>query len=378
MRTDSPRAVTQHDDGRVKGREPITARARGAGVPQRRPLGRGRTAAAVTLAIGVSVLAACGTSAGGTADRAIAPSTQATSAAAGRSELSVGQPAVIRGGIVAKGPASPTHKTEPHKLASTTAPASAAPGARAGGQGADPSGESPLTTLSGFSLKYVQDFNGNSLPNNWYPYHGTPGGLSSDVSQWVPSMCTFSGGEAHFIANGIDSCGLEYFGSPQTYGAWFARLKADSQPSSLFFSNIFLLWPENNQWPPEIDIYEDGGIRNATSNTVYDEIGSACGSDPSSQCLHTYVQSNGSSGGVANSDTEWHTYGVEWTPSGVTWLIDGRVVYTASAGQVQSPATLPDQPMYMDLQSENLQGGGTPGQRETMSVDWVAQFGWNG
>lgn len=377
MRTGSPRAVTQHGNRRAEGRAPVTARARGIEVPRRRPLSRGRLAAGVLLAVVVSLLAACSTSAGETADRATAPSTHVTTATVGRTALSFGQPSVIRRGIIAKGPASAAHKAKPHKhVPAKTAPPAAEPGAGTGNEGGDPSGQSPLTSLSGYTLKYVQDFNGDSLPSGWYPYTGTPGGLSSDVAQWMPSMCTFSGGEAHFIANGIDSCGLEYYGTPQTYGAFFARLKADSQPSSLFYSNIFLLWPQNNDWPPEIDIYEDGGVRNSTSNTVYDA--GACANNPTSQCLQQNVQSNGNSGGVPNTDTEWHTYGVEWTPSGVTWLIDGRVVYTASAGQVQSPATLPDQPMYMDLQSENLQGGGASGQMETMSVDWVTQFGWNG
>ncbi len=198
------------------------------------------------------------------------------------------------------------------------------------------------------------------------------------MAQWAPSMCTFGGGEAHFVAMGIDSCGLEYYGDPQVYGAWFARLKADTEPSNIFFSNIFLLWPANNQWPPEIDVYEDGGGRSSTSASVYNTVGDMCGSSPTSQCLKPYGQSNGESGGTPNNDAQWHTYGVEWTPSGVTWFIDGRVVYTAPASQVKLPAKQPAVPMYMDLQSQNVQGGGTPTQRESMIVDWVEEYGWNG
>jgi hypothetical protein len=232
--------------------------------------------------------------------------------------------------------------------------------------------------LSGFTLKYVQEFTGNSIPADWDTYDGTPGGESSEVAQWVPSMCTFGGGEAHFMAMGIDSCVLEYYGSPQVYGAWFARLKGDSQPSNIFFSNIFLLWPANGQWPPEIDIYEDGGDRSSTSASMYNTVGNVCGSSPTAQCLQPYEQSNGQSGGVLNDDTQWHTYGVEWTRSGVTWFIDGRVVYTAPASQVKAPAEQPALPMSMDLQSQNLQGAGTPTQRENMTVDWVEEYSWNG
>jgi beta-glucanase (GH16 family) len=191
-------------------------------------------------------------------------------------------------------------------------------------------------------------------------------------------MCTFSGGEAHFMTVGIESCGLQYYGTPQTYGAWFARLQANTEPSNVFTSNIFLLFPASNQWPPEIDVYEDHGSRTSTAASMYNTVGSVCGSVPAASCLAPYAQSNGQSGGVSNNDTQWHTYGVEWTPSGVTWLIDGKVVFTAPASQVQSPAQQPGVPMYMDLQSQNVDGAGSPTEIESMTVDWVAEFSWNG
>lgn len=247
-----------------------------------------------------------------------------------------------------------------------------------GNAGLDPSGQNPLTTLSGFTLKDVQEFNGNSIPAGWLAFPGVPGGESASVAQWVPGMCTFSGGEAHFMAQGIDSCGMAFYHTKQEYGAWFARLKGDSEPSDMFFSNIFLLWPSNNQWPPEIDIYEDNGkSRSATSSSVINTVGDVCSSDDSA-CVKAYTQSNGQAGGVPNDGTQWHTYGVEWTPSGVTWLIDGRVIYTAPASQAKSPAQQPAIPMNMGLQSQNLKGAGTPTRRETMTVDWAEEFSWNG
>ena len=242
----------------------------------------------------------------------------------------------------------------------------------------DPSGQNPLTTLSGFTRNYVQDFNGSSMPRGWLAFPGVPGGESASTAQWVPGMCTFSGGEAHFMAQGIDSCGMAFYDTKQEYGAWFARLKGDSEPSNMFFSDIFLLWPANNQWPPEIDIYEDRGQgRSATSSSVINTVGSTCSSDDSA-CVKSYTQSNGQAGGVPNHGTAWHTYGVEWTPAGVKWLIDGRVIYTAPAGQAKPPARQPATPMNLGLQSQNLQGAGTPTRRETMTVDWVEQFSWNG
>ncbi len=192
-------------------------------------------------------------------------------------------------------------------------------------------------------------------------------------------MCSFSGGEAHFMASGIDSCGMSYQGEPQKYGAWFARLQATPEQAGQLFTDIFLLWPDNNQWPPEIDVYEDEGVRSRTTATLWDTPGNACGSSPSEQCLYNYTQTNGGSNGVANNGTEWHTYGVEWTPSGVSWLIDGKVIFTAPASAVKSPAQQPALTMDMALQSENLQGSpGASTTEDTMNVDWVEQFAWNG
>ncbi|HTU72592.1 MAG TPA: family 16 glycosylhydrolase [Trebonia sp.] len=300
-------------------------------------------------------------------------------AAVGRGLSSPDSPAVIAQAI-ANGPA-PKAGGKQAKPRQTTKPAVVGPNAPAGGSGGgpDPSGQNPPSTLSGFTATYVQEFSGDSVPPGWDAYHGVPGGESSQVAQWVPSMCSFGDGEAHFMALGIDSCGLQFYGASQEYGAWFARLKGDDEPSGMSFSDIFLLWPANNQWPPEIDIYEDTGENRSTTNaSMYNTVGSTCGSSPTAQCLAPYEQSTGQSGGIPNNGSAWHTYGVEWTPSGVTWLIDGRVVYTAPASQVKSPARQPAMPMNMDLQSQNLQGAGAPSTRETMTVDWVEQFSWNG
>jgi hypothetical protein len=251
-----------------------------------------------------------------------------------------------------------------------------APGTVAGG---DPSGQNPVTAPAGFTAEYVQEFNGNSIPADWDAYHGAPGGYTVQQANWEQSMCSFSGGEAHFQAVGVNSCGLQYYGTPQVYGAWFARLKADDTPSGVYFSNIFLLFPANNQWPPEIDIYEDLGSRTSTTESMYNTVGNICGSPPSTDCLGQYGKSNGRSGGVPNADDQWHTYGVEWTPGGVAWFIDGRVVFSAPASEVKSPAQQPDIPMYMDLQSQNVGSqAGAASQISTMDVDWAEEFRWNG
>jgi hypothetical protein len=355
--------------------------------------------AGVIAALGA--LAACSGNVANTAGRATTAVTSPGSATLRDSAQGAGAPTIISR-ATAHGQASrpagaapqkrvrppkapnPSASAQPSATDRATAAPTAAPSATptavpTGGQsGTDPSGQNPASTVSGFTLRYTQEFNGDSLPAHWGPYLGVPGGESAQVAQWEPAMCTVSGGEAHFMASGIDSCGMHYQGGSQEYGAWFARLQATAEPSGQLFSDIFLLWPADNQWPPEIDVYEDEGDRSRTVATLWNTVGSACGSSPTARCVGQYQQGNGEGDGVANTDTQWHTYGVEWTPSGVSWLIDGHVILTSPASQVRSPARQPALPMEMALQSQNLSGAGSRTLRDTMNVDWVEQFSWNG
>jgi hypothetical protein len=422
-RADGLPALTQDDQGPTDGRPFITRRARGTRLLSRRSVRRGLWGAGALVALGalgVSALVFGGSGASNASDAAAKLDTSAvgstalspgspevishalasenaqsarkaaakhlkrakkpkatTSATAAAPKTSKSAPAVKTSAPSSTSPSSPTGSSQPTapSSASSGPPPSSTPVTASG----DPSGESPATSLSGFTQDYVQEFTGNSIPSGWDAYTGVPGGSSSQEAQWTPSMCDFSGGEAHFEASGVDSCGLQYYGTPQIYGAWFARIKADAMPSGVAFGNVFLLFPANNEWPPEIDIYEDHATADTTVESMYNTVGNACGSNPTGSCLAPYGQSNGQQGGTVNNNDEWHTYGVEWTPSGVTWLIDGNVVFTAPASAVQPPAAQPDTPMYMDLQEQNITGTtGTPNQIETMSVDWVQEFSWNG
>jgi hypothetical protein len=362
---------------------------------QQRPVGRVLAGAGAFAALGV--LAACSGGAANTADRLSNVVAKPGTSAVSGSVQGLGEPAMISQAIAVGRSLQPTptasgKQSKQAKAAnSKTAAQPSASGSTAGGggqtgsgsggqSGGDPSGENPSGSLPGFTLSYVQEFNGNSAPANWHVYDNqTPGGESSSQAQWESDMCTFSGGEAHFMASGIDSCGMQYLGTPQEYGAFFARLQADDNPSGDLFSDIFLLWPSNYQWPPEIDIYEDKADRTRTTATMFNTVGNACGSSPSISCLTPYSQSNDAENGVANDDTQWHTYGVEWTPSGVEWLIDGNVVLSAPSSQTPSGAQQPALPMLMTLQAEDLAGGaGAPSGTQTMAVDWVEQFSWNG
>ncbi len=50
-----------------------------------------------------------------------------------------------------------------------------------------------------------------------------------------------------WVTGGLCQCGL-----PHVYGAYFVR----SRSTGVGPNEVELLWPENNQWPPEIDFNE--------------------------------------------------------------------------------------------------------------------------
>ncbi len=230
----------------------------------------------------------------------------------------------------------------------------------AGGASAD----SPPGSMPGWRLVYSQDFSGSTLPPGWGAYQGQPGG--DPYGLWDPADVVVSGGALHLLATpdgggGYATGGVMFYGNPQTYGMYLVRMKGDYEPG-LQISDVALLWPSSSVWPPEIDFYEDqGGTRASYLATVHPGP-----SGDNSDQVHDAVDSDG---------TQWHTYGVEWTPSSITFTIDGQ-----PAGAVVLSTGLPawpDIPMNLALQSQNL-GPAQPSQPiETMTVAWVAEYAMN-
>jgi beta-glucanase (GH16 family) len=119
--------------------------------------------------------------------------------------------------------------------------------------------------------------------------------------------------------------------------------------------------PKQDEWPPEIDIYES-----INSESRY------------------FVNYHWSSGGnrqyhddgphPVNADTsQWHTYGVEWSPGLLVFTLDGAEVGRATQGVSQLDAA---RPMYLIMNVAmggdwaGSPNGSTP-EVNDMLVDWV-------
>jgi beta-glucanase (GH16 family) len=215
--------------------------------------------------------------------------------------------------------------------------------------------------VAGGQLTYSTDFPGDSLPSGWDAYNGEPGG--DPDGNWDSSNVTVSGGALHLLATPSAQGGVAFYGNPQTYGTYLVRMKGDDEPG-LSINNLAILWPaQQGVWPPEVDFFQDaGGTRQSFSASLH------VGPDGNGDCcvIPSPTQDNDA--------TAWHTYGVQWTPSTITYTIDGRVWASVSSGSLSSPAQWPTIPMNLTLQSQNQASAQPNGTIETMTVAWVAEY----
>jgi beta-glucanase (GH16 family) len=253
--------------------------------------------------------------------------------------------------------------TQPAVLVTPATAGAKASVAPASAQSAD-GGPMPSGDPAGWQMTYEENFNESSLPPGWGAYSGEPGGDS--YGWWDPANVTVSNGNLHLGTSynatlGMYSTGgVSFYGHPQTYGKFLVRLKGDLEPG-LEISNIALLWPTAKVWPPEIDFYEDkGGTRSSFVATVH----AGPNGDNSIQIARQEEM----------DATVWHTVGVEWTPTSVTYTLDGWTWAVVPLATMPSGGTWPGQPMFLSLQSQNLGPVQPTGPIETMTVAWVVEY----
>lgn len=150
------------------------------------------------------------------------------------------------------------------------------------------------------------------------------------------------------IPGGVNGYGMRY-------GAYVVRFKADRVPG---YKTAWLLWPDVNAWP------KSGAFDFPEGNLDSD--------------MHAYMHWMGATSGsqqdaYATSATydEWHTATIEWTPSMVRFVLDGRIIGT-------SMRYVPSDPMHWVLQTETATDGTTP--RDSAAghvlIAWAAAYAY--
>jgi len=281
--------------------------------------------------------------------------------------------------------AAATTTTTPAPAPTTTTTAEA-PAPPPPDPAADSSGEAmPVGDLPGWRQIFADDFGHESVPlgascgdpngfphplSNWdaypYPWQGTPtwgtycperttsihDGL---MDVWLHSE-PVDGRMLHLIDAPFPRIAGYPHGNGQVYGRYAIRYRVP-EPFPLFHLS-FMLWPDSNIWPAEGEIdFPESETDGSAWAFMHWKGGTSAGQ-----------QDAYSAGTLAGG---WHTAVIEWLPSRVTFLLDGRVV-----GSSTDASRIPSTPMHFLLQH----GGSffVPEPDATTQghvlVDWVAIY----
>jgi len=234
--------------------------------------------------------------------------------------------------------------------------------------------KSLATTTLTYQLVWSDEFNGTSVdPTNWTYDTGGGGWGNNELEYYQAANATVSNGNLVITvkkqrvgANAYTSARLKTQGLRQfTYGKIEARIKLPVVKGLwpafwMLGSNINTVgWPQCG----ETDIMEHIN----TDSLIY---GTA----------HWYNNGNASSGGnTTTSPSGYHIYDVEWTPTLLTWHIDGVQYYTLDISNGVNNTGAFQNPFFIIL---NLAvGGNWPGRTidtsklpASMYVDYVRVY----
>lgn len=267
-------------------------------------------------------------------------------------------------------PGASSSGTPPASSAATPAPPTAStPAAPPSGPAAAVTAGSgsavPTGDLPGWHLVLSQDFTTNaaagqfsSVYPGWADYdggHDTSGhgiydsAATTSVSGGVlDEYLHTEGGVARAMALTPPAGG-----SHQTYGRYAVRFRSDLLPG---YKIAWLLWPTNDNWAQgELD-FPEADLDHTIEGFAHDVTGS-----PE---RNAWVVSTGT------TMTSWHTAVMEWTPSGLTYTLDGQSWHTSD------PSAIPRGPMNWVLQTETAENGAAPAASVSghVSIDWVAAW----
>jgi beta-glucanase (GH16 family) len=197
-------------------------------------------------------------------------------------------------------------------------------------------------------LVFNANFSGSSLnPSIWdtcYPWFpnqsaGCQNFANKEVEWYAPSQVQVSGGALNLVAQPVATAGFSAQGAPAEYGCRSGMVT--THPGFNFeygyvqvvadIPNGAGLWPalwlaaSNLKWPPEIDMLEHWGKPRSTSGMFFHPIGAK------QALVHVPAADDVADG--------WHTFAVNWTPSSVTWYLDGNIMMTVMQN-------IPHQSMY--------------------------------
>ncbi len=212
-----------------------------------------------------------------------------------------------------------------------------------------------------FTLRFQDDFDAPlDTKNSWTIFNGPGNGTNGPKS----SLNTF-------VQNGVLVLRATQINGVW-YGAGVSSAKAVSQTFGKYEMMIrfapgkgirtaALIWP-NSGWPPEVDFYEISDTYR-TINRLTNHYKSSTSNNTMEHASYT------------GDLTQWHVVGLEWTPTSLSFTLDGVVMKVITSN-------VPQQSMWFG-QNVALKGG-TKGPDETTpatvdaELDWVKIYSYTG
>lgn len=234
----------------------------------------------------------------------------------------------------------------------------------------------PTVTAEKRQVEFRDHFNGTELSERrwrtcyWWSDDGCTIATNNELEWYQPRQVRVFGGAAHLIAerrrirgydgkthrfaSGMINTGPGPERSPKfafTYGRASIRARV---PAGAGLWPAFWLLPANRQSEPEIDVME------ITSD------------EPRTVQMHLHYRRGGRELSLGHDwpglTRGWHTFSIDWRPRKLTWLVDGKRLWSVSGSKV------PDQPMYLIA---NLAVDGDPAPTSSTpfpadyTIDWV-------
>ena len=141
----------------------------------------------------------------------------------------------------------------------------------------------------------------------------------------------------------------------QLYGRYAVRFRSDPLPG---YKIAWMLWPDSGVWPRDGEIDFPEANLDSTMCAYMHRLGGGGGSDQDAYC-------------TASTYTQWHTAVIEWTPSSLTFVLDGAVIG-------RSTSRIPNTPMHWVLQTEtSLTTAPSDTAAGHVQIDWVAVYQLN-
>lgn len=206
------------------------------------------------------------------------------------------------------------------------------------------------TIVQGWQLTFSPGFSGTAVNTAlWatcYPWMDTTAGCTNfsnlqrgvEHEWYLPSQVRVRSHTLILIARQIPTTGQSPGGAPRQYSCRSGMVT--TYPGYHFeygyiqvVARIPLnvgLWPAlwlaaaSLHWPPEVDILEHWGNNPERTWLFFHPVGAPQ--------QHHHLN-------ITNLGTEWHTFSLNWTPTTLTWYVDGHMVYTTHKD-------IPHQSMY--------------------------------